>query len=67
MGERDESSRTKLAYTPAEAAKATGLGKTTIYRLLKEGRLRRVKIGRATLIPGSSLLALLGEAAEDAD
>lgn len=56
----------KLAYTPDEAAKATGLGKTTIYRLLKEGRLKRVKVGRSTIIPRSSLLALLGEAGDEA-
>lgn len=56
----------KLAYTPAEAAHATGLGKTTIYELLKEGRLKRVKIGRSTVIPRSSLLALLGEEADAA-
>jgi excisionase family DNA binding protein len=56
----------KLAYTPDEAAKATGLGRTTIYRLLKEGRLKRVKVGRSTIIPRSSLLALLGEAGDEA-
>ncbi|SFS42969.1 helix-turn-helix domain-containing protein [Brevundimonas viscosa] len=56
----------KLAYTPAEAAQATGLGKTTIYELMKNGRLKRVKIGRSTVIPRSSLLALLGEEADAA-
>lgn len=49
----------KLAYTPREAAAATGLGMTTIYALMKEGRLRRVKIGRSTVIPRSSLVALV--------
>lgn len=51
----------KLSYTPAEAAEATGLGQTTIYALMKDGRLKRIKIGRSTLIPRSSLLGLLGE------
>ncbi len=36
----------KLAYSPAEAAQATGLGQTTIFALMKSGRLKRVKIGR---------------------
>ena len=49
-----------------EAAEATGLGQTTIYALLKSGRLRRVKIGRSTLIPRSSILELLGEAPDAA-
>jgi len=56
----------KLAYSPAEAADATGLGQTTIYAMMKDGRLKRVKIGTRTLIPRSSLEALFesdGEAA----
>ncbi len=56
----------KLAYSPAEAAEATALGLTTIYAMMKDGRLKRVKIGTRTVIPRSSLEALLtgdGEAA----
>lgn len=56
----------KLAYSPAEAAEATCLGLTTIYAMMKDGRLKRVKIGTRTLIPRSSLEALFdgdGEAA----
>ncbi len=56
----------KLAFTPAEAAAATGLGQTTIYALMKDGRLKRIKVGRSTLIPKSSLLELLGEAPDAA-
>ncbi|MNU45828.1 Helix-turn-helix domain protein [compost metagenome] len=56
----------KLAYTPAEAAAATGLGLTTIFALMKEGRLKRVKIGRSTLIPRSSLEALIAGSADAA-
>lgn len=56
----------KIAYSPEEAAAATGLGMTTIYKLMKEGRLKRVKIGRSTVIPRSSLAALVGEATEAA-
>lgn len=51
----------KLAYSPEEAAEALSLGQTAIYALLKEGRLKRVKFGRRTLIPRSSLEALLAE------
>lgn len=51
----------KLAYSPEEAAEAMSLGMTAIYALLKSGRLRRVKYGRRTLIPRSSLEALLAE------
>lgn len=48
----------KLAYTIDEASQATGLGHTTIYAMMKDGRLRRVKIGTRTLIPRASLEAL---------
>lgn len=51
----------KLAFTPAEAAEALGVGRSTVFELLQTGRLRRVKIGAKTVIPRSSLLALLGE------
>ncbi|WP_419809028.1 excisionase family DNA-binding protein [Sphingomonas sp.] len=36
-----------------------GLGRTTIYELMKSGRLRSVKVGRARLIDRASLCGLL--------
>lgn len=51
----------KLAYSPAEAAEALGVGRSTIFDLMKDGKLRRVKIGAKTVIPRSSLEALLAE------
>lgn len=56
----------KIAYSPAEAAEATGLGQTTIYAMMKSGRLKRVKIGTRTLIPRASLEALFEEDGEAA-
>ena len=41
----------KLAFTLAEVVTATGMGKTSIYKEIKEGRLPAVKAGRRTLIP----------------
>ena len=53
----------KLAYSIAEAVKATSLGKTTIYSHLAAGRLRAVRIGGRTIIPAEALRAFLaGEA-----
>lgn len=43
--------------------KATGLGKTKIYELINEGKLRTVKIGRRTLVTTDSIRALVSEAA----
>lgn len=52
----------KLAYTINEAAAAVGLGRTTIYRLIAEGKLSTVKVGHRTLIPTASLRALIDNA-----
>ena len=49
----------KLAYTPEEAAAATGLGRTSIFEALRGGRLERRKAGARTLIPAKSLRAFL--------
>lgn len=43
----------------SEVQRITGLGRTKIYALITNGELSIVKIGRATLIPLSSLEALL--------
>lgn len=51
----------RLAYSVADAIAATGLGKTTIYALLADGRLPSVKIGNRRLIRSADLEALLRE------
>jgi excisionase family DNA binding protein len=40
----------KIAYTINEAVAASGLGRTTIYELIKRGELPRAKVGARTLI-----------------
>lgn len=50
---------TKLSYTIAEACEALGIGRTTIYQLIKNGDLRPVKIGRRTLLAANELERLL--------
>lgn len=53
-----------LAYSPKDAARVTGLGLTTIYRLVNDGRLDRRKVGTRSLITAASLRRLVeGEAA----
>ena len=53
-----------LAYSPKDAARVTGLGLTTIYRLVNDGTLDRRKVGTRSLITASSLRRLVeGEAA----
>ena len=49
----------KLSYSIREAAEVSGIGRTTIYDLIKAEQLRPVKIGTRTLIRHSDLEALL--------
>lgn len=43
----------------SQAAKALGLGRTSIYALINEGRLDTIKIGRRRLIKVESIRALI--------
>jgi excisionase family DNA binding protein len=40
----------KFAYSPEEAAKLVGSGRTKIFQEIKEGRLKARKMGRKTVI-----------------
>jgi excisionase family DNA binding protein len=51
-----------LTVTVAAARKISGLGNTTIWGLIKQGKLEAVRIGRRTLITFRSLEALLAPA-----
>jgi excisionase family DNA binding protein len=51
----------KLAYTIAEACDAVGIGRTKLYELIGEGRVKTRKIGARTVIPAESLRALIGK------
>lgn len=44
------------------AAKALGLGRTSIYELIKEGRLETIKIGRRHLVKTESIRRLINGA-----
>jgi excisionase family DNA binding protein len=42
------------------AVKLTGIGRSTLYELIKSGEIETVKIGRSTLIPYRCLKKLVG-------
>lgn len=48
-----------MTYNVNEVASMLGLGRTTIYKLIDEGHLTRVKVGARALILASDVDALL--------
>ena len=51
----------QFTYSINETARALSLGRTSIYALIKQGRLETVKLGSRTLVKTSSIMALIGE------
>ena len=49
-----------IAASINDTAKALSLGRTSVYVLIREGRLETVKMGRRTLIKVESIRRLLG-------
>ncbi len=45
----------KLAFTMKEAAAALGIGRTTLWRAISDGKLVALKLGGRTLIPADAL------------
>ena len=52
---------TPMAMSPRDAARAIGISISSLYRLIKQGRIRTVKLGSRTLVPTSALAELIGE------
>jgi excisionase family DNA binding protein len=49
--------RDRVSCTVEEACSATGLGRTTLYKLIKERRIAARKVGRRTVVLVATLLA----------
>jgi excisionase family DNA binding protein len=45
----------KLAFTMKEAAAALGIGRTTLWQAISDGKLAALKLGSRTLIPADAL------------
>jgi len=52
-----------LTYSVEAFCKAVGVGATTTYKLIKEGKLKTVKIAGRRLIPATEARRLIQEAA----
>ena len=62
LAERHPEPPPALAYRINDFAKAVGIGRTTIYKLIAEGKVRPIKIGGRVLIPAPEIARLLREA-----
>lgn len=49
----------RMAYSVNEVVEMTGIGRTTVYKLMETGVLRRRKVGMRTLILAEDVNALL--------
>jgi excisionase family DNA binding protein len=49
----------KLAFTIPEAVRATGIGRSTLYTHIKDGRLRATRVGGRRIILAENLAAWL--------
>lgn len=49
----------RLAYSVDEAARITGIGRTTLYALMNSGELPSAKVGRRRIIRSVDLAALV--------
>jgi len=54
----------KLLLTPLEAARALGIGRSTVYELMQTGQLASVHIGACRRIPAEDLAALVSRLRE---
>ena len=56
--------RDRVAWTVDETCQLLGLGRTTIYQLLAEGKIEAIRVGRRRLILVRSALALIEPSAD---
>jgi excisionase family DNA binding protein len=59
IGRRTRSDNAPRAYRIDDFCRAYGVGRTTVYALIKLGKLKSVQIGRRRLITADSAEALL--------
>jgi excisionase family DNA binding protein len=55
---------TRRAFSVREAARMCGVSRATLYRLLKEGKIKTIKIGSRRLVPEATIETLLAGGAK---
>ncbi|MCX7324431.1 MAG: helix-turn-helix domain-containing protein [Hyphomicrobiales bacterium] len=59
MAQLAQDQATAMAYKIADVTTRTGIGRTTLFNLIRDGRLRAVKVGSRTLIRADDLADFL--------
>jgi excisionase family DNA binding protein len=59
IGSAETTPEPKQLYTVEEAARRLRIGRTTVYDLMREGKLDSVQIGRRRLVPAEAVAAYL--------
>jgi|HigsolmetaAR202D_1030399.scaffolds.fasta_scaffold09238_3 excisionase family DNA binding protein len=54
-GTHSQTAPEKFAYRISEACNALGIGRTSLYKLVHQGKLRLIKIAGRSLVPRSEL------------
>lgn len=44
----------KVVYTPSEIKSLLGIGKNEVYKLIRTGEIKSIKVGRKLLVPKQS-------------
>lgn len=61
------SSTAKVLLTTTEAAAVLGIGRTSLYELIRSGKLETIKIGRRRLIPATAIPKLITTLIEESE
>jgi excisionase family DNA binding protein len=56
---RWQSKADRLAWPVKEGAHRLGIGRSTVYKLASEGKLRLIKVGGRTLVPDAEITRLV--------
>jgi len=63
---RKEDDTDKLLLTPEEAANARGIGRLKAYQLMRDGKVRSLRIGTCRRIPTAALPELIAHMQDEA-
>jgi excisionase family DNA binding protein len=59
MGKRIEQPIERKSYRVPEVARATGVSVAQVYKMVQDGELRSVKVGKMVLVPAAAVDELL--------